>query len=135
MELQTITDRVKEIKKLCAQSDKSRLGRDWDRGDYVKAFAADVGALVKLTMGKDGLRDIENLDEKLSHELADCLYSIIIIADKYGVDLEKAFTETMKELENRASKNELAKSHSLWNRLSLLIPETELHRFGKMFLQ
>lgn len=108
-----IINRAKEIQRLYTESDKIRLGKEWDRGDYVKAFAADAGALVKLTMGKDGLRDIDNLDQKMSHELADCLYSVIIIADKYGVNLEKAFTETMKELENRASKNELSKSHSL----------------------
>lgn len=113
MDFEVIINRVKEIQKLYAQSDKRRLGKEWDRDDYVKAFAADVGALVKLTMGKDGLRDIDNLDEKMSHELADCLYSVIVIADKYGVDLEKSFTETMNELENRASKDELTKSHSL----------------------
>lgn len=113
MDFEVIINRVKEIQKLYAESDKRRLGKEWDRGDYVKAFAADAGALVKLTMGKDGLREIDKLDEKLSHELADCLYSVIIIADKYGVNLEKSFAETMDELEKQASKDELAKSHSL----------------------
>jgi NTP pyrophosphatase (non-canonical NTP hydrolase) len=37
----------------------------------------------------------------LAHELADCLWSIIVIADEAGVDLEKAFFETMKEIELR----------------------------------
>ncbi len=113
MGFRTIIDRAKEIQKLYTQIDKSRLGQEWPRGEYVKGFAADVGALMKLTMGKDGLREIENVDEKLAHELADCLYSVIIIADKYGIDLEEAFEETMVQLEDRAKRGELSKSHSL----------------------
>jgi len=113
MDFQQIIARVKEITQLYEESDKRRLGHAWARGEYAKALAADVGALVKLTMAKDGLREVDNLDEKLKHELADCLAAVIIIADKYGVDLEKAFGETMEELAQRASRNELAKSHSL----------------------
>ncbi len=110
MDFKKIIERTKEVHKKYVESDKRRLGKEWRRGEYVKAFTADVGDLVKLTMGKDGLRDIENVDKKLAHELADCLYSIIIIAEKYDVELEKAFLETMDELEERASKNELAKT-------------------------
>lgn len=110
MDFKKIIERTKEVHKKYVESDKRRLGKEWERGEYVKAFAADVGDLVKLTMGKDGLREIENVDKKLAHELADCLYSIIIIAKKYDVDLEKAFLETMDELKERASKNELAKT-------------------------
>jgi NTP pyrophosphatase (non-canonical NTP hydrolase) len=57
--------------------------------------------LMKLVIAKSGVRDIENVDQKLSHELADCLWSVLVLADKYGVDLEKAFVETMSELEER----------------------------------
>jgi NTP pyrophosphatase (non-canonical NTP hydrolase) len=113
MDLNKIYQRYQEIKKLYAEADLKRLGYEWPRGEMVKAFVADVGALVKLTMGKDGFRDIENVDEKLKHELADCLYSVFLIAEKYDVDLEPAFMETMDELESRAKKDELPKSHSL----------------------
>jgi uncharacterized protein YabN with tetrapyrrole methylase and pyrophosphatase domain len=113
MDLKDIINRAKVIHKLYVLSDKERLGKEWSRGEYVKAFVADVGMLVKLTMAKDGLREMENVDQKLKHELSDCLWSIIIIAEKYNIDLEESFKETMIELERRASTNELAKSHSL----------------------
>jgi NTP pyrophosphatase (non-canonical NTP hydrolase) len=111
MDFSKIIKRAREIHKLYVESDKRRLGKEWNRGEYVKAFTADVGKLVKLTMAKDGLREMDNIDEKLKHELGDCLWSIIIIADKYNIDLEGSFLETMKELEKRAERNELAKSH------------------------
>jgi len=41
------------------------------------------------------------MDEKFEHELSDCLWSIMILADKYGVDLEYSFLRTMDELEKR----------------------------------
>lgn len=113
MDLTKIYQRYQEIKELYKQADLQRLDHEWPRGEMVRAFVADVGALVKLTMGKDGFRDIENVDEKLKHELADCLYSVFLIAEKYDVNLESAFMETMEELESRAHKNELPKSHSL----------------------
>ena len=55
---------------------------------------------MKLVMAKEGRREgPANLDAKLEHELADCLWSVLVLADAYGVDLERAFATTMDELE------------------------------------
>lgn len=54
---------------------------------------------MKLILAKEGVRKIEDVDEKFEHELMDCLYSIIVIANEYGVDIEKALLEKMSELE------------------------------------
>jgi NTP pyrophosphatase (non-canonical NTP hydrolase) len=113
MDLNKMYQRYLEIRKLYAESDKRRFGQEWPRSEFVRAMTADVGALVKLTMGKDGLRDIDDIDIKMAHEMADCLYSIFVIAEKYDVDLDKAFMDTMDELEKRAQNMELPKSHSL----------------------
>ena len=56
---------------------------------------------MKLIQAKEGIRSVDNVDEALAHELSDCLWSVIILADKYGVDLEKSFNTTMDELDNR----------------------------------
>jgi len=57
-------------------------------------------------MAKEGIRDFDNVDKKLSHELADCLWSICVIADKYNVDLEKSFIKTMDCLEEKIEAGE-----------------------------
>jgi NTP pyrophosphatase (non-canonical NTP hydrolase) len=111
-DFQELIRKTKEVHKLYIKSDEKRLGKEWDRGEYVKALTADIGMLVKLTMAKDGLREMDNVDAKLKHELSDCLWAIIIIADKYGIDLEQSFLETMEELKKRGKNNELAKSHN-----------------------
>lgn len=73
----------------------------WDGTDYAAGFVGDVGDLMKLVMAKDGKRRGEDVDAKLQHELGDCLWSLLVIAEHYGVDLEKAFNGTMDELQER----------------------------------
>lgn len=67
----------------------------------MRGFVGDVGDLVKLTMAEDGIRTIADSRGKIAHELADCLWSVIVIADKYGVDLTESFLTTMDELEQK----------------------------------
>jgi NTP pyrophosphatase (non-canonical NTP hydrolase) len=56
---------------------------------------------MKLIQAKEGIRVAGNIDEALAHELSDCLWSVIVLADKYGVDLESSFNRTMNELDER----------------------------------
>ena len=41
----------------------------------------------------------EDLDEALAHELADCLWCVMTLADAYDVDLGAAFASTMDALD------------------------------------
>ena len=67
-------------------------------------FVGDVGDLMKLIIAESGVRDIPDARQKLEHELADCLWSVLVLADAYGVDLEKAFTQTMDDLEGHIAR-------------------------------
>lgn len=101
MQFQEMIQRAREIRAQYSQDELKRFGKEWTKEQLVQGFVGDVGDLVKLSMAKSGVRNIENVDQKLAHELADCLWSIIVIADQYDVDLEAAFSQTMNELEER----------------------------------
>ncbi len=73
----------------------------WGPKDYAMGFAGDFGDLQKLIMAKENMRQIDDVDKKLKHELADCLWSILVLAEHYGIDLESEFLNTMKELDER----------------------------------
>ncbi len=45
------------------------------------------------------IRRIPDEDQKLAHELADCLWSVLVLSELSSVDLERAFLQTMDELE------------------------------------
>jgi NTP pyrophosphatase (non-canonical NTP hydrolase) len=62
-------------------------------------FLGDVGDLPKLVMAEEGARTIAGSREALGHELADCLWSVLILADRYGINLAAEVRRTMSELE------------------------------------
>lgn len=101
MDFKTLSQRAIEIRNKYSELEKNKQGREWTNLNLMEGFVGDVGDLMKLIMAKEGVRDIENVDEKLAHELSDCLWCILVLADKYGIDLEQSFMETMDELEDR----------------------------------
>jgi NTP pyrophosphatase (non-canonical NTP hydrolase) len=80
----------------------------WNAQDRMAGFVGDVGDLSKLIMAKYELRrGPEVIDEALAHELSDCLWSVMVLADELNIDLEKAFTKTMDELHERIEKEKV----------------------------
>ena len=43
---------------------------------------------------------IGNSKEKLGPQLSHCLWSVLVLANMYNIDLEQSFMETMDKLEN-----------------------------------
>ena len=74
-------------------------GRVWTREEFMLGFVGDVGDLAKLVMAEEGARTVSGGRAALGHELADCLWSVLILAHKYDIDLAAEFTRTMAELE------------------------------------
>ncbi|HEY5695737.1 MAG TPA: hypothetical protein VIQ80_02790 [Candidatus Saccharimonadales bacterium] len=78
----------------------------WNAQDRMAGFVGDVGDLSKLIMAKYDLRrGPSDIDDALAHELSDCLWSVMVIADELGVDLEEAFIKNMDELYARIEKD------------------------------
>ena len=104
MDFQKIIDRALEIRKLYEAKEKQLYGSPWTNEEIALGFVGDVGDLVKLVVAENGKRNIPNSREKLEHELADCLWSIIVLARHHDIDLEESFLKTMDELEAHSSK-------------------------------
>ena len=101
MNLQDLIERARTVRQKYAEFEVNRNGKEWTGEELALGFVGDVGDLMKLIQAKEGIRSVDNVDEALAHELSDCLWSVIVLADKYGVDLEKSFNTTMDELDNR----------------------------------
>ena len=82
--------------------------RVWNPQDLMAGFVGDVGDLSKIIMAKSDLRDMDDIDKKLAHELSDCLWSVMVIAQRYNIDLEQAFLKTMDELDQRIDREMIA---------------------------
>ncbi len=101
MDIKQLSKRAIEIRQKYSDLEKKRSGKEWSNLNLMEGFVGDIGDLMKIVMAKEGVREIENVDEKLAHELADCLWSVLVLSEKYGVDVEQSFLKTMDELEKR----------------------------------
>ncbi len=109
MKFNQMIERAMEIRQLFSQYEKQTFGRSWTREEIALGFVGDVGDLAKLIMAANGVRIISDVNEKLAHELSDCLWSVIVLARLHDIDLEQAFMSTMDDLE-RYSKETLLKN-------------------------
>jgi len=105
MESQTILDRAIEIRKQYEAKEKQLYGSAWNSEEIALGFVGDVGDLAKLIIAENGKRNIPDSKTKLEHELADCLWSVLVLAHLHGVDLENSFINTMNELEKHLSES------------------------------
>ncbi|MFC8829719.1 MazG nucleotide pyrophosphohydrolase domain-containing protein [Streptomyces sp. NPDC057137] len=104
MELHELQARALRIHDLYDELNERTRGRVWTREEFMLGFVGDVGDLAKLVMAEEGARDVPGGGrEALEHELADCLWSVLILAHRYGVDLDHAFRRTMDELDTAIS--------------------------------
>lgn len=87
-----------QLNELYEQMEIKKWGRTWTTTELALGFVGDVGDLAKLIQANTGVRDIEDCKAKLGHELSDCLWSIIVLANKCGIDLEAEFVRNTKEL-------------------------------------
>ena len=101
MEFKELINRAIEVRNKYSKIEIKLTGKPWGVSERTQGFVADAGDLMKLIMAKNKLRKIEGVDEKLAHEVSDCLWSILVIADELGIDIEREFEKNMKELEKK----------------------------------
>lgn len=99
MALQDMTEKALQVRNLFAEVDASRSRRAWTTDEVMLGFVGDVGDLAKLVLGRAGVRPRPGLDEALGHELADCLWSLLVLSAEHGIDLEGEFDRLMSDLQ------------------------------------
>ena len=104
MELARLTERAMQLRQRFAEAEQAGHGRAWTREELMQGFVVDVGDLMKLVMAKAGTRSVVDVNRRLAHELSDCLWSVLVLAKLYEVDLEKEFLATMTELEAKLAR-------------------------------
>jgi len=93
-DIKILEQRALEIRRKYDALNRQKSGEVWDAKKLAKGFKKDVSDLIAILE--------EGADErKLNHELGDCLWSVLVIARKLDIDLERAFWTTMGEIEQR----------------------------------
>jgi NTP pyrophosphatase (non-canonical NTP hydrolase) len=98
MDLAELTQTALRLNELYEQLETRQYGRAWTVQELTLGFMGDVGDLAKLVQAHTGVRDIDNVKARLGHELSDCLWSILVLADKCGIDLEAEYASNLQGL-------------------------------------
>ena len=72
-------------------------GSKWSTEQLIRGFMKDVNDLFNLVKS-----DFDK--EKLKHELSDCLWSVLVLAGEFNINIEQSFQENMDKLEKRIDK-------------------------------
>ncbi|SFK44976.1 nucleotide pyrophosphohydrolase [Rhodanobacter glycinis] len=92
-----------KLNKLYEELEIKMYGRAWTTEELALGFVGDVGDLAKLIQADAGVRKIDDCKAKLGHELSDCLWSIMVLANKCGIDLEAEYSRNTRELMEHVS--------------------------------
>jgi NTP pyrophosphatase (non-canonical NTP hydrolase) len=86
MNLKDITTQSIEAKKAYASFEKNKYGREWNEEEIYTGLVSDIGDLGRLVLAKGGVEMIPDLEDKLKHELGECLWGIAVLAGKYNIE-------------------------------------------------
>lgn len=104
MRFRELEESALKLNELYEELEIRLYGRVWTTEELALGFVGDVGDLAKLIQANAGIRNIDNFKAKLGHELSDCLWSVIVLADKCGIDLEAEFTKNTRGLIEHVSR-------------------------------
>lgn len=99
-DIKDLQKKALEINQRYRDLDKKQGKDPWTVEKLAKGYTGDVQELLELLEGKGAPTN------KLSHELGDCLWSVLVISYKLGIDIEQAFWKTMAELDERFEKGQ-----------------------------
>jgi NTP pyrophosphatase (non-canonical NTP hydrolase) len=109
MDFRQLLCKALEVRQKYKEFEEKKYGGAWSIYEIAMGLASDVGDIIRLVMAHNGRRDIPDVKLKLTNELADCLWSLIVLSDELNIDLEVAFLKTMDELSDQISKGVLKK--------------------------
>lgn len=102
MKYSDLVKTVMKTRKLLEKFEQKSTGKQWGNEELLIGLVTDVGDLARLVLAKEGYRSVgKNLDKALRHELADCFWAIIVLAEKYKVNLPEALQEMSSDLQEK----------------------------------
>jgi len=94
------TERAVRVRKLYQQLEADNHENVWTTEEDMLAFTTDVGALGRLVMAAEGRWVYDgDVHTDLKDKLAECLWWVLVLSDRLGVDATEAFTSFIGRLD------------------------------------
>jgi len=102
MEIADLARRAVDVRERIAEFERNHYGTEWTTTDLVCGLMTDVGdlaAAIQRVQGRRPARDTPPMEE-LEHELGDCLWVLLVLAERFDIDLDAAFDSTMVSIDS-----------------------------------
>jgi len=98
--LTTATERAMRVRRLYQKLEEQNHKGLWTTEEDMLAFTTDVGALGRLVMAaEDRWVHDGDVHTELKGKLAECLWWVLVLSDRLGIDITEAFTSFMDKLD------------------------------------
>jgi hypothetical protein len=97
-----VIERSIRIRESYHQLERQHHGSEWTVEEDALAFLTDAGLIGRQTMSQQERWPTNNTDIELEHKLGECIWWLVILADRMNIDIEEAtekfLTKTEKKL-------------------------------------
>ncbi|QJW47711.1 hypothetical protein HA075_19275 [bacterium BFN5] len=100
------TEQAMRVRRFYQQLEEYKHNGAWTIEEDMLAFTTDIGALGRLVMAAEGrwVYDGE-VKPELTNKLSECLWWILVLSDRLGINMTEAFTLFMDKLERELAKS------------------------------
>ena len=100
------SERAMRVRSLYQQLEENNHNGAWTTEEDMLAFTTDIGVLGRLVMAAEG-RWVYNgeVQPELRSKLAVCLWWILVLSDRLGVDITEAFMSFIDRLDSDLTKS------------------------------
>lgn len=102
LNLNEIIKRSIKIRDNYHELEKQYHGSKWSVEEDALAFLTDAGLVGRLTMANEKRWPVSGDEvEELKHKLSECIWWIIVLADRMNIDISKSLDDFLSSLERK----------------------------------
>lgn len=95
-----VVERSVQIRKNYHDLERQYHGKEWTVEEDALAFLTDAGLVGRLTMSQQGRWPTNGENEsELEHKLSECIWWVIILADRMNIDISEALEKFLSKTE------------------------------------
>ena len=102
MNFDEAVERSVQIRRLYHQLERENHGSEWTVEEDALAFLTDAGLVGRLAMAQQERWPKEGyLAAELEHKLGECMWWLIVLAERMDIDISEAFDQFLSETKNQ----------------------------------
>jgi len=95
----SIVDRSKKLREAYHKLEMQHHGSEWTVEEDALAFLTDAGLVGRHTMSQQQRWPANNTKNELEHKLGECIWWLVILADRMNIDIKEATEKFLTKTE------------------------------------